>query len=64
MRRFTRFTNAFSKKLENRCYAIALYFVYNNFVKFHTTLRVPPAMQAGLIKRVMSIEDIVRLTEI
>jgi IS1 family transposase len=61
MRRFTRLTNAFSKKLENHCYAIALHFVYYNFVKIHKTLRVPPAMEAKLIKRIMSIEDIVNL---
>ena len=61
MRRFTRLTNAFSKKLENHCYAIALHFVYYNFVKIHKTLRVPPAMEAGLIKRLMSIEDIANL---
>jgi IS1 family transposase len=61
MRRFTRLTNAFSKKIENHCYAIALHFVYYNFVKIHKTLRVPPAMEAGLIKRIMSIEDIVRM---
>jgi IS1 family transposase len=64
MRRFTRLTNAFSKKIENHCYAIALHFVYYNFVKIHKSLSVPPAMQAGLIKRLMSIEDIVRLAEI
>jgi IS1 family transposase len=64
MRRFTRLTNAFSKKIENHCYAIALHFVYYNFVKIHKTLRVPPAMEAGLIKRLMSIEDIIRLAEI
>ena len=63
MRRFTRLTNAFSKKLENHCHAIALYFVYYNFVKIHKSLRVQPAMQAGLIKRLMTIEDIVRLAE-
>lgn len=63
MRRFTRLTNAFSKKLENHCHAIALHFVYYNFVKIHKTLRVPPAMEAGLIKKLMTIEDIVRLTE-
>lgn len=63
MRRFTRLTNAFSKKIENHCYAIALHFVYYNFVKIHKTLRVPPAMEAGLIKRLMSIEDIVRLAD-
>ena len=63
MRRFTRLTNGFSKKIENHGYAIALHFVYYNFVKIHKTLRVPPAMEAGLIKRIMSIEDIVRLTD-
>jgi len=63
MRRFTRLTNAFSKKLENHCHAIALYFIYYNFVKIHKTLRVPPAMEAGLIKRLMTIEDIVKLAE-
>lgn len=61
MRRFTRLTNAFSKKIENHCHAIALHFVFYNFVKIHKTLRVPPAMQAGLIKRLMTIEDIVKL---
>lgn len=61
MRRFTRLTNAFSKKIENHCYAIALHFVYYNFVKQHKTLRITPAMAAGLTKRFMSIEDIARL---
>ncbi len=63
-RRFTRLTNAFSKKIDNHCLALALHFVYYNFVKIHKTLRVPPAMEAGLIKRLMSIEDIVRLDEV
>jgi len=48
MRRFTRLTNAFSKKIESHCHAIALHFVYYNFVKKHKSLRVPPAMQAGI----------------
>jgi len=61
MRRFTRLTNAFSKKMENHCYAIALHFVYYNFAKIHKTLRVTPAMEAGLTKDVMSIEDIGKL---
>lgn len=61
MRRFTRLTNAFSKKLENHSYAVALHFVYYNFVKQHKTLRITPAMAAGLTKRFMSIEDIVKL---
>jgi IS1 family transposase len=63
MRRFTRLTNAFSKKIENHCYAVALHFVYYNFVKQHKTLRVSPAMAAGLTKRFMSLEDIVNLTD-
>jgi IS1 family transposase len=63
MRRFTRLTNAFSKKIENHCHAIALHFVYYNFVKMHKTLRITPAMATGLTKRFMSIEDIVRLAD-
>ncbi len=63
MRRFTRLTNAFSKKIENHCYAIALHFVYYNFCKIHKTLRVTPAMEAGLMDRWMEIEDIVNLIE-
>ena len=63
MRRFTRLTNAFSKKIENHCYAIALHFVYYNFVRIHKSLRVTPAMEAGLTKKLMSIEDMVRLTD-
>lgn len=64
MRRFTRLTNAFSKKVENHCYAIALHFVYYNFCKIHQSLSVTPAMQAGLTKRVMSIEDIAKLVSV
>jgi len=63
MRRFTRKTNAFSKKLENHNYAQAIYFVYYNFVKIHTSLRVTPAMEAGLTDRLMEIEDMLKLTE-
>lgn len=61
MRRFTRLTNAFSKKIENHCHAISLHFVYYNFCKIHTSLSVTPAMQAGLMKKPMTIEDIVNL---
>ena len=61
IRRFTRLTNAFSKKVENHCYAIALHFVYYNFAKEHQSLSVTPAMQAGLTKKPMTLEEIVRL---
>lgn len=64
MRRFTRLTNAFSKKIENHCYAIALHFVYYNFCKIHKTLRVTPAMEAKLVKKPMTIEDIANLVAI
>lgn len=60
-RRFTRLTNAFSKKLENHFFSISLHFMYYNWVKLHKTLRVTPAMAAGLTKRFMTIEDIARL---
>lgn len=63
-RRFTRLTNAFSKKIENHGYAIALHFVYYNFCKLHKSLSVTPAMQAGLTKRFMKIEDIVMMADI
>jgi len=64
MRRFTRLTNAFSKKVENHCYAVALHFVYYNFAKIHQSLSVTPAMQAGLMKKPMTIEDIANLVQI
>jgi hypothetical protein len=57
MRRFTRLTNGFSKKIENHGYAIDLHFIYYNFFKIHKTLRVTSAMQAGLTKKPMTIED-------
>ncbi|MEX1146846.1 MAG: IS1 family transposase [Sphingomonadales bacterium] len=63
MRRFTRLTNAFSKKIENHAYAVALHFMYYNFVKRHQTLRVTPAMAAGLTDRLWGVEDIVALVD-
>lgn len=61
MRRFTRLTNAFSKKLENHMHAISLYFMFYNFCKIHKSLRVTPAMAAGVSNTLWEIEDIVKL---
>ncbi|MDL1893629.1 DDE-type integrase/transposase/recombinase [Sphingobacteriales bacterium CHB3] len=63
MRRFTRLTNAFSKKVENHAHAVALHFMYYNFVRIHKTLRVTPAMQAGITSKLWEIEDLARLLE-
>jgi IS1 family transposase len=63
MRRFTRLTNAFSKKLENHIAAISLHFMYYNFVRVHQTLRVTPAMAAGVTDRLWEMEDVVKLLE-
>lgn len=61
MRRFTRLTNAFSKKVEHHAAAVALYFMYYNFGRVHQTLRVTPAMEAGVANHVWSIDEIVGL---
>jgi hypothetical protein len=63
MRRFTRLTNALSKKFDNRCHALALYFVWYNFVKVHKTLRMSPAMAAGITDKLWSIEDFAALVD-
>lgn len=63
MRRFTRLTNGFSKKLENHVAAISLHFFYYNFIKTHQTLRMPPAMAAKVTTSPMEIADIVRITD-
>jgi IS1 family transposase len=63
MRRFTRLTNAFSKKLQNHYFAISLYFVFYNFVKMHKTLRMTPAMAANLTDKLWSMEDVVALID-
>lgn len=63
MRRFTRLTNAFSKKVENHAHAVALHFMYYNFCKIHSTLDVTPAMEAGVTKKLWEVEDIVALIE-
>jgi IS1 family transposase len=63
MRRFTRLTNAFSKKLENHAHMVALYALWYNFVRIHKTLRTSPVMAAGIETRLWSMEDVVRLIE-
>ncbi|PDQ19020.1 IS1 family transposase [Mesorhizobium sanjuanii] len=63
MRRFTRLTNGFSKKVEAHANAVALHFMYYNFVRIHKTLRVTPAMAAGVTDKLWEIADIVALIE-
>jgi IS1 family transposase len=63
MRRFTRLTNAFSKKVENHEAAIALHFMYYNFCRVHQTLRVTPAMEAGVADHVWAIQELVALSD-
>ena len=63
MRRFTRLTNGFSKKIENHEYALAIYFMHYNSVRIHTSLRVSPAMAAGVSDKLWSLDDVVALIE-
>jgi len=63
MRRFTRLTNAFSKSLEHHIAAVSLHMMYYNFVRIHQTLRITPAMAAGVIDHVMEVSDIIKLVE-
>ena len=63
MRRFTRLTNAFSKKAENHAYAVALHFMHYNFCRTHKTLRMTPAMAAGVTGRLWDVDDLVALVE-
>ncbi len=63
MRRFTRLTNAFSKKVENHTHAVALHMMYYNFVRIHQTLRTTPAMAAGVMKRLWEMTDVVEMLE-
>jgi hypothetical protein len=62
-RRFTRLTNAFSKKAENHAHAFALQTLHHNFSRIHTTIRVTPAMEAGIAKHVWSLEEIADLQD-
>jgi IS1 family transposase len=63
MRRFTRLTNAFSKKLDNHIHALALYFAFYNFCRIHKTLKVTPAMAAGITEKLWTLEDIAERIE-
>jgi len=63
MRRFTRLTNGFSKKVENLAHAVAIHFMHYNFVRIHQTLRCTPAMAAGVSSKLWSLEDIVALLD-
>lgn len=63
MRRFTRLTNAFSKKLENHAHAVSLHMMFYNFCRIHQTLRITPAMAAGVSSHVWEVEEIVKLTD-
>ena len=61
MRPFTRLTNAFSKKVDNLEHNVALYFMHYNFCRIHQTLRVTPAMEAGVADHVWDLEEVVTL---
>lgn len=63
MRRFTRKSNGFSKKLENHAHSVALHFMHYNFVRIHKTLRVTPAMAAGVTDRLWSFEDLAKMVD-
>ena len=62
MRRFTRLTNAFSKKVENLRAAVSLHFAHYNLVRVHRTLRVTPAMEAGVSNRLWTLDELVERT--
>ena len=63
MRRFTPLTNGFSKKAENHAYSVAIHFMHYNFVRIHQSLRVTPAMAAGVTTKLWSLIDMVRVIE-
>jgi IS1 family transposase len=62
MRRFTRLTNAFSKKIENLAHSVSVYFMFYNFARIHQKLRVTPAMEVGISDHVWELEEIIRLS--
>jgi hypothetical protein len=63
MRRFTRLTYGFSKKIENHEHAVAIHYMYYNFGRIHKTLRVTPAMEAGVADHVWTLEEIAKLAD-
>jgi len=63
MRRFTRLTNGFSKKVENHMHAVSIHFMYYNFARVHKTLRVTPAMEAGVADHVWTVREIVEMAD-
>src|SRR5207302_9161614 len=63
MRRFTRLTNAFSKKVENLQHAVALHYMHYNFCRIHQTLRVTPAMEAGVSDQAWSLDELIALLD-
>ena len=63
IRRFTRLTNAFSKKVKNHAYSVAIYFMHYNFVRIHQTLKISPAMAAGVTDKLWEMSDMVKVLE-
>jgi hypothetical protein len=63
MRRFTRLTNAFSKKVDNLKHSVAIHFMHYNFCRVHQTLRVTPAMEAGIADHVWTLAEVVNLLD-
>lgn len=63
MRRFTRLTNGFSKRIENLEHAVALHFMHYNFVRIHKTLKTTPALEAGITDKLWSLEDVGKLLD-
>lgn len=63
MRRFTRLTNGFSKKAENHLHSVAIHFMHYNFVRIHQSLRITPAMAAGVTSTLWSLADMVRIID-
>jgi hypothetical protein len=63
MRRFTRLTNAFSKKLENHMHAVSFYFMVYNFVRIHSSVKCSPAMAAGVTTTLWDMRDIVMMAD-